>query len=262
MDLIETRSPAGVAVLTFNRPEQRNPLDADLINQLLAALQRAADDPAVGSVVLAGAGAAFSAGGDVAGMAEAAAAPADVAALTESLRRMMTCARLLHEMPKPTIAAVSGAAAGAGLSLALACDLRVASPEARFLTAFARLGVSGDFGGSYFLSRLVGAGRARELYFLSEPLRAQEAFAWGIVNRLVEPGQALNAAVALAENLAAGPRRALAAMKRNLNLAEEGRIELAFEQEAALHVLTLRSPDHAEAAAAFLAKRPPRFGAG
>jgi 2-(1,2-epoxy-1,2-dihydrophenyl)acetyl-CoA isomerase len=170
-DLIESISE-GVATLTFNRPERLNALSTPITSGLLEALPRLARDDSVGAVVLTGAGRAFCAGGDVKNMAEGSVErPLEEA--VSHLRGRMEVSRLLHEIPKPTIAMVNGAAAGAGLSLALACDLRIAGQSARFVTAFANIGFSGDFGGSYFLSKLVGTGKARELYFTAEPLDAR-----------------------------------------------------------------------------------------
>ena len=175
--LIESISE-GVAMLTLNRPERLNALSTPITSGLLEALPRLARDDSVGVIVLTGAGRAFCAGGDVKSMAEGTVERPLEEAVTH-LRGRMEVSRLLHEIPKPTIAMVNGAAAGAGLSLALACDLRIAGQSARFVTAFANIGFSGDFGGSYFLSKLVGTGRARELYFTAEPLDAAQALALG-----------------------------------------------------------------------------------
>src|SRR6476661_11015117 len=181
--LIETIQQ-GVATLTLNRPDRLNALSAPIMEGLLEALPRLANDSAVGAVVLTGAGRAFCAGGDVKRMA-AETAPRSSEEDVARLRSRMEVSRLLHEIPKVTIAMVNGPAAGAGLAMALACDLRIAGESARFVTAFAKVGFSGDFGGSYFLSKLVGTGKARELYFTAEPLDAAQALALGIVNRVI-----------------------------------------------------------------------------
>src|SRR5436190_15163799 len=181
--LIETLAD-GVVTLTLNRPDRLNALSTPIMEGLLEALPRLAADPAVGAIVLTGAGRAFCAGGDVKRMAEETVVRStdeDVA----RLRAKMEISRLLHDIPKPTIAMVNGAAAGAGLAMALACDLRIAGQSARFVTAFAKVGFSGDFGGSYFLSKLIGTGKALELYFTAEPLYSAQALALGIVNRVV-----------------------------------------------------------------------------
>ena len=251
-------------MLTMNRPERRNALDRAMLAGLLEALPRLARDETVGCVVLTGAGTAFCAGGDVKAMsesegAEGAAGPGSFEQASASLRAVMECSRWLHQMPKPTLASLPGAAAGAGLSMALACDLRIAVRGAKLTTAFAKVGLSGDFGGSYFLSRLVGTGRARELYYLADVVTSDEAFGWGLINRLVAPEALEGETMALAGRLANGPRAVLAYMKRNLNLAEEGRLEDVFDQEALFHTRTAMLDDHAEAARAFTEKRRPKF---
>src|SRR5271154_648351 len=172
----------GVATLTLNRPDRLNALSTPIMEGLLEALPRLALDADVGAIVLTGAGRAFCAGGDVKSMAEGS-VQRGVEEAVAHLRGRMEVSRLLHEIPKPTIAMVNGAAAGAGMSLALACDLRIASQSARFVTAFAKVGFSGDFGGSYFLSKLVGTGKARELYYTAASLDAKEALALGIANQ-------------------------------------------------------------------------------
>jgi 2-(1,2-epoxy-1,2-dihydrophenyl)acetyl-CoA isomerase len=219
--LIETIAD-GVATLTLNRPDRLNALSAPIMDGLSEALPRLAADSAVGVVVLTGAGRAFCAGGDVKRMADEPderSAPDAVA----RLRARMEISRLLHEIPKVTIAMVNGPAAGAGLAMALACDLRIAAESARFVTAFAKVGFSGDFGGSYFLSKLVGTGKARELYFTAEPLDSAQALALGIVNRVVPDEELGRATMAFAARLARGPRIALAAMKQNFNAPRAAR---------------------------------------
>ena len=171
----------------------------------------------------------------------------------------MEAARLLHEIPKPTIAALPGAAAGAGLSLALACDLRIAAAGAKLTTAFAKVGLSGDFGGSWFLTRIVGTAKARELYLLSDVILAEEAERTGLVNRVVPPENLAAEAKALAERLASGPRITLGYIQRNLNLAETGSLNHALDNEALNHSRSAMTEDHAEAAKAFVEKRKPVF---
>jgi 2-(1,2-epoxy-1,2-dihydrophenyl)acetyl-CoA isomerase len=162
-------------------------------------------------------------------------------------------------MPKPTIAMVRGAAAGAGLSLAMACDLRIASDTARFATAFARVGYSGDFGGSWYLTRLVGTAKARELYYTAEILDAPRALALGLVNRVVPDADLERETRALAERLARGPRVAYRYMKRNMNAAESGTLAELLDLEAWHHSRTGETEDHREAARAFVDKREPSF---
>ena len=258
-DLLGTAED-GVCVLTMNRPERRNALSAAMLEALARALGDAEADDDVACVVLTGAGGAFCAGGDVKAMAESNGASADYDALVRRQRRnhRETSGRL-HRMPKPTIAALPGAAAGAGLALALACDLRIAARGAVLTTAFARVGLAGDYGGTWLLTRLVGPARARELYFLSERLGAEEAERLGIVNRVVEDDRLEEEALALARRLADGPRIALAYMKENLNRAEHADLEECMDLEATHHLRTAMTEDHREAAAAFAAKRAPSF---
>jgi 2-(1,2-epoxy-1,2-dihydrophenyl)acetyl-CoA isomerase len=258
-DLLETVKD-GVATLTMNRPDRLNALSRDMLDRMLEALARLAASPDVGVVVLAGAGRAFCSGGDVKAMAEAKEAEGETLEdRAQALRARMETSRWLHEMPKPTIAMIRGAAAGAGLSLALACDLRVASDNARLGTAFARVGYSGDFGGSFYLTQLVGTAKARELYFTGDMVEAQQALALGMVNRVVPDARLEDETLALAARLAAGPRVALRYMKRNLNAAESGTLEELLDLEAWHHARTGLTEDHREAARAFVEKRPPVF---
>jgi 2-(1,2-epoxy-1,2-dihydrophenyl)acetyl-CoA isomerase len=248
----------GVVTLTFNRPDRLNALSTPIMEGLLEALPRLAGDPVVGAIVLTGAGRAFCAGGDVKSMAEGTNQRPFNEAVAH-LRGRMEVSRLLHEIPKPTIAMLNGVAAGAGLSLALACDLRIAARSARLITAFANIGFSGDFGGSYFLSKLVGTGKARELYYTAEPIEAEQALALGIVNRVVADDELAEATSTLARKLAQGPRIALALMKQHLNAAESSTLAALLDLEATHQIETGRTQDHKEAARAFVEKRPPVF---
>jgi 2-(1,2-epoxy-1,2-dihydrophenyl)acetyl-CoA isomerase len=258
-DLLESVKD-GVAVLTLNRPDRLNALSGPMLDALLEALPRLAADAAVGAVVLTGAGRGFCAGGDVKAMAEGrefAGTSMEEKAL--GLRSKMEVSRLLHEIPTPTIAMVRGAAAGAGLSMALACDLRVAAESARFATAFARVGYSGDFGGSWFLTQLVGTAKARELYYTAEIVDARQALALGLVNRVVPDETLEDAVMTLARTLAHGPRVALSYMKRNMNAAETQPLAQCLDLEAMHHTRTGFTEDHKEAARAFVEKREPVF---
>jgi 2-(1,2-epoxy-1,2-dihydrophenyl)acetyl-CoA isomerase len=256
-DLIETIED-GVATLTFNRPERMNALSTPIMEGLLHGLPRLAGDPAVRVIVLTGAGRAFCAGGDVKSMAEGG-EQRSTAEATAHLRSRMEVSRILHELPKPTIAMINGPAAGAGLAFALACDLRIAGASARLVTAFVRVGFSGDFGGSFFITRLVGTAKARELYFTGRPVDAEEALSLGLVNRVVPDDQLGDATMELARSLAQGPQIALSLMKRNLNCAETSGLAELLDLEAANQVLTGRTEDHREAAKAFVEKRAPVF---
>ena len=258
-EVLLERLEDGVLTLTLNRPDRLNALTWEMTDRLQRALGRAAEDREVGAIVLTGAGRAFCAGGDVKNMAATEASLDDYEDRAADLRRRMETSRLLHEIPKPVIASLRGPAAGAGLSIALACDIRIAGEDARLTTAFAKVGLSGDFGGHYFLTRLVGTAKARELYFLSPIVGAREALALGLVHKVV-PDDALEAetrAVALA--LAQGPRIALSYMKQNLNLAESASLPMMMDAEALRHARCATTADHREAAAAFVAKRKPVF---
>lgn len=260
-DLLETIE-GGIATLTMNRPEARNALSMDIFNGLSEALPRLAKDPAVRLVVLTGAGAAFCAGGDVKGFARRAAGGPATASFDDKvtdLRERMEVSRWLHEMPKPTLAVIPGPAAGAGLSLALACDLRIASDTAKLTTAFSKIGLSGDFGGSFFLNHLVGAAKAREMYFTGVVVVGEEAQRIGLVNRVVPAAQLADAARAWAAELAALPTVAIGYMKRNLNAGLRGSLADVLDAEAIHMVRTFETSDHKGAAAAFVEKRAPQF---
>jgi 2-(1,2-epoxy-1,2-dihydrophenyl)acetyl-CoA isomerase len=250
-----------VAILTMNRPERRNAFSNPMLEGLAAALRDAEQAADVGCVVLTGAGGAFCAGGDVKAMAEGGGGEdrgIDAAIHAQRLIQRETAGRI-YTMPKPVIAALPGAAAGAGFSLALSCDLRIAADTAVLLTAFARVGFSGDWGGSYFLTQLVGSAKARELYFLSERVDAKEAERLGLVNQVVPAANLEEHSLALARRLASGPTVAYRYMKENLNRAVGGDAMQCLDLEATHHVHTGRTRDHREATKAFVEKREPIF---
>ena len=252
-----------VAIITLNRPERRNALSLAMLTGLERALVDAESSDDVGCVVLTGAGGAFCAGGDVKGMAESSGGGGSVGGIdalihTQRLQQRGTAGRI-YEMPKPVIASLPGAAAGAGLSLALACDLRVASEAAILLTAFANVGFSGDYGGTYFMTQLVGSAKARELYYLCERIEAREALRLGLVNRVV-PAEKLDATtLELAGRIAHGPGVAYRYMKENLNRAVGGELRECLDLEATHHVHTALTEDHRNAVKAFVEKRTPVF---
>ena len=248
-ELIEARD-GGVLTLTLNRPERLNALTPGMTDALLAALRRAAIDPAVRAVVLTGAGRGFCAGGDVKAMADSDGPPATLEARTHQLREHMECSRLLREMPKPTLAVVRGACAGAGLSLALACDLLVASDTLKLTSAFAKVGLSGDFGSTWFLTQLLGP-RARAFALLSPVLKADEALQLGLAARVVPDAELDDAGRQLARQLAEGPTITLGHIKSNLNAAEQGAtLSQALDHEAVRHIRCAMTEDHLEAARA------------
>jgi len=257
----------GVATFTLNRPERRNALTSQMLDGLARGLATVEVDDEVGVVVLTGAGGAFCSGGDVKAMAERN-VPAGGGARGSSLDARIHVQRLsqratsgrIWDMPKPTIAAIPGAAAGAGLSLALACDLRYAVEGAVLTTAFARVALSGDYGGTWLLSRLVGTAKARELYYFSERLSADEALGLGLLNAVFAADQFDHEVAARARRLAEGPRTAYRYMKENLNRAVHGELGESLDLEATHHIHTTLTADHREAAQAFVEKREPRFG--
>jgi 2-(1,2-epoxy-1,2-dihydrophenyl)acetyl-CoA isomerase len=270
-DLIAERHD-GVLYLTLNRPDKLNATSDQMMAGLLEELSRAAHDSEVGAVVLTGAGRGFCAGGDISRMRErnerggadagghgGDAGEQGIQTRIANVRRAEEISLLLHEIPKVTIAAVNGPAAGAGLSLALACDLRIAADSARFGTAFARVGYSGDFGGTYLLTQLVGTAKARELYFTADVIGAEEALKLGMVNRVVPAAALAEEVQAFAKRIAAGPTVAYSYMKAHLNLALKSDLRTILDRESYGQTLTGLTEDHKEAVKAFLEKREPKF---
>jgi 2-(1,2-epoxy-1,2-dihydrophenyl)acetyl-CoA isomerase len=257
----------GVAVLSFNRPASRNALSDAMYAGFAMALPVVATDPTIGCLVITGEGGAFNAGGDVKGFAEGhkrdggGGAPRQSPAVAiDNLRQLHAQTTLaIHRLPKITVAALPGAAAGAGLSFALACDFRVATEKAVIVTAFSKIGASGDFGGSYFLTQLVGPSKAKELYVLSERLTAREAAAMGIVNRVFADTDFDQDWRAFARRIAAGPTLANRAIKENINRALIADLATCLDAEATNMITTMLSEDHRSAVAAFVAKTDPTF---
>ncbi len=249
----------GVMTLVMNRPERLNALSPELYDQLAQALLEAKDNRQIGAIVLTGAGTAFCAGGDVARMANSPAETLSFEQKVARLRQRNQITELLHTLPIPTIAMIRGPAAGAGLSLALACDFRYADDSAKFKTAFINVGLPGDFGGHYFLPRIVGFAKARELYLLSPTLNAQQAKALGMLTEIFSRDTLEQDVTTIAQKFAKGPRQALALMKENLNQALQNTLSQTLDQEAFNHVTSTLSADHKEAAQAFIEKRPPNF---
>jgi 2-(1,2-epoxy-1,2-dihydrophenyl)acetyl-CoA isomerase len=255
----------GVAVLTMNRPERRNAFSAAMLSAMASVLAQVEADEAVGCVVLTGAAGAFCAGGDVKGMAarasgnsSGAGGSVDAAIHRQRLNQRATSGRL-WAMPKPTIAAIGGPAAGAGLSLALSCDLRYAVPGAVLTTAFAKVAFAGDYGGTWFLTQLVGPAVAKELYYFSDRLTAEDARQLGIVNGIFPAGDFEREVMARARRLAKGPSIAYRYMKENLNRAVTGDLGDCMDLEVTHHTHTAFTEDHREAARAFVDKREPQF---
>jgi 2-(1,2-epoxy-1,2-dihydrophenyl)acetyl-CoA isomerase len=266
MSDLEESFEDGVLTLTMNRPHARNAMGGDMMQKMQEAVPRAAADPEVRCVVLTGAGGAFCAGGDVksfasdAGSKEASSGGGStLETRVQGLRQGMEVSRLLHTMPKPTLAIIPGPAAGAGLSLALACDLRFCLDTAKITTAFSKIGASGDYGGSYFLPQLVGASKARELYFSSDVLTGQQAYDIGMMTKVASAETFEEEARAYAVHLAGLPTVALGYMKKNLNAAQNGTLSDVFDLEAAHMMRTFMTEDHKSAALAFVNKEKPVF---
>ncbi len=261
-DLLATLDE-GILTLTLNRPEARNAMSRAMMDALVAQLAAAETNNAVKVIVLTGAGKGFCAGGDVKGMAARGDGTVgdntiDVAIHRQRLAQRATSGKLFR-MPKPTLASLPGAAAGAGFSMALACDMRIMASSAVMTTAFAKVGFSGDYGGTYFLTQLVGSAKARELYYLSDRISADEALRLGLVN-WVCPAEELAARTReIALRLAKGPTVAYRYMKENLNRAMAGEVEDCLDLEATHHVHCGQTEDHKEATKAFVDKREPVF---
>jgi 2-(1,2-epoxy-1,2-dihydrophenyl)acetyl-CoA isomerase len=252
----------GVATLTFNQPDKLNALSGDMVTQSIAALERFTTDPEVGCIVVTGAGRGFCAGGDVKGMKEANLSKESPQSFEQRVDRQRASHRLsglLYSSPKVTIAAINGAAAGAGLGIALACDLRLAADTAKMTTAFAKVGFGGDFGITWPLTRLLGEAKAKELLLLSEVLPAARALELGLVNRVIPHAQLMAQVRELATRIAAGPQVSYRYMKENVRLAATQDYQTMLEREAWTHLRCGDTEDHREGVRAFVEKRQPKF---
>ena len=259
-DLIETLED-GVLTLTINRPEAANTINASLAQKMMEALHRSEKDPDVRCIAITGAGKFFCAGGDVNDQAsggifdeEASDPEAKHKAAVKMIRDGMELNRLLHVIAKPTLAIMPGAAAGAGLALALSCDLRFCLDTAKLTTAFAKLGLSGDSGGTYFLSQLVGAAKARELYFTADVITGREAYEMGLVTKVASAETFVEDSKTYAKYIAGLPTVALGYIKQNINAAFDLPLEDVFDLEAENVVRSMETEDHKNAAAAFVNK--------
>ena len=246
----------GVATITFNRPEKRNAMSWVMFNEIRTAFERAAAEPEVRCVVVTGAGGAFCSGADLSDPANLVSSGSE---FKERMRIIDGIVRSFIRCPKPTIAKVTGVAAGAGCNIALGCDLIVASTDASFAELFVKRGLVVDFGGTWALSRLLPLHRAKELAFLGETLSAQEADELGLLNRLCRPEEIDAVVKDFAQRLAALPPQSLALMKANLNHAHERSLEENLDAESMAQTFMFGTEDMREAVAAFLEKREPRF---
>ncbi len=254
MSVLEIERSNGVVTLTLNRPDKKNAANMELWRALLDAFLEIRERPEDRVVVLTGAGGDFCSGADL----------ADLAGRTEGhqlhwMRHLADVALALHRLPKPTLAKVTGVAAGAGCNMALCCDLIVASSNARFTQIFPKRGLSLDFGGSWLLPRLIGMAKAKELAFFGDIISGQEAYEIGLINRAVDEGEIDKVVEDWAGRLVKGPPIALSMTKSQLNSSFSMSMDQALENEAAMQSLNLRSNDMAEAMKAFAEKREPNF---
>ncbi|MEA2625223.1 MAG: 2-(1,2-epoxy,2-dihydrophenyl)acetyl-CoA isomerase [Candidatus Binatota bacterium] len=257
---VELRVEDGIAWLTLNRPDVRNAMNAEMREEILQVLDAAAVDAAIRCLVVTGAGKGFCTGADLSGGRSRTAEPphpgATRMAMRQSTQRLV---RALLELEKPVIAAVNGVAAGFGVHLALACDLIVASEDARFIEIFVRRGLAVDGGGAYLLPRRIGLARAKELVFLGDDLSATDAQRIGLINRCVPAGELEATVRGIAERIACGPTFALGLSKRLLNRSLDSDLESALAEEAFAQSLVVQSEDAKEGMKAFAEKRSPAF---
>lgn len=255
---IKVVEEAGIVTVTLNRPEKLNAFVGHMRRDLAEALEEAASDRAVRVVVITGAGRGFCAGGDVSYMAELIERDdaEEFARLLGAARRVVTAIR---SMTKPVLASINGPASGAGFNLALACDLRIASTEATFSQSFVKIGFHPDWGGTYFLPRMVPPNKACEMFFLGDAIDAQEALRLGLVNRVVPPEELEKATRQLALRLRDAPPISIAAAKHAVYMSDEESLERMLQYEMDAQLRCFESQDGREGLRAFLEKRPPRF---
>ena len=255
--MILTKVTDRIATLAFNRPEKLNALSQEVIDESIGTLRKWSADPAIGVIVVTGIGRAFCAGGDVSNMAKS--SDLSLEQSIDGLRDWQDLSWLLYNIPKVTIAAVNGFAMGAGLGVCLACDLRIASDQAKFGSAYAKVGYGGDFGTTWLLTHYAGAPKAKELMFLADTIDAAEAHRIGLVNRVVAQDQFEAAVTEWAARIANGPLTSYRYMKANINLATHTDFRSLLDREAETHLRCGQTKDHKEGVAAFLEKRAPKF---
>ena len=256
--VLQEKKLGAITTLVMNRPDRLNALNNELATALNEALSRIAQDAAVHVVVLTGAGRAFCAGGDLGAIAKGR-ERGDRDSLEPLLRAGMHAVLTMRSMPQPVIAALNGAAAGAGMNLALAADIRVAAEEAVFGQNFAKVGLFPDYGGTYFLPQLAGPAIAAELFYTGEMIDARRALQLGLVNRVVPTAQLESEVHALASKIADGPQVAIRAMKKTLFGNQKKALEEALEKEVANQIQCFQTGDCLEGIRAFLEKRPAKF---
>jgi enoyl-CoA hydratase/carnithine racemase len=256
-DAVLVERDGGVVTLTLNRPDVRNAMTAELTDAFTGAVNDLRGDPSVRAVVVTGAGKAFCAGGDLSWIEPG--PGADVPGIRAKMRAFYPRFLVVRSLDVPTIAAVNGAAIGAGLCMAMACDIRIAAEDAKLSTAFMRLGMHPGMGATYLLTRLVGTARAAELFFTAKTIDGREAERIGLVNRVVPGGDVVGEATALAREIAANAPLPMGMTKRAIYLAERADLETMLEYEGLAQPITMATADLNEGLAAVKEKRPPRF---
>lgn len=256
-EVLKTEVRDKVALLTFNRPDRMNALSRELIFKAIDTLTEWSTNPGVGVIVVTGEGRAFSAGGDITSMASA--ADQTLEERVDSIRRAHELSWLLYNTPKVTIAAVNGFAMGAGLGVCLSCDLRYASNKAKFGTAFAKVGYSGDFGTTWMLTRYAGAPKAKEMLILGDVITADEAEQVGLINRVFDHEELLPSVMEIAGRIAQGPLTSFRYMKSNVNMAVTSDFRTLLDREGETQSRCGMTEDHKEGVRAFLEKRDPKF---
>ena len=257
-EYIQVAEADGVATITLNRPDKLNAFIGHMRRDLAEALEHAGSDRNTRVVIITGAGRAFCAGGDIAFMAELM-QRRDAEEFSRILGAGRRVILAIRQMTKPVIAAINGPASGAGCNLALACDLRIAANTATFSQSFAKVGLHPDWGGTYFLPRLVTPNKACELFFLGESIDAAEAARLGIVNQVVAPEELESATMELAQRLRAAPPIALAAAKHAVYISQTAELEEMLRYETEAQLRCFESDDGHEGVHAFLEKREPKF---
>lgn len=259
-DTVLYETDGAIATITLNRPDHLNAMNKELMATMVDTLERASSDPAIRVLILTGAGRGFCAGGDLGGMADGEfKEDISIEKRIAELRQSMRTSQRLRESSFVSIAAINGPCAGAGLSWALACDLRYAAQSAKFSTAFLNAGLSGDFGGTYTLTQIVGTAKARELYLLSDRFTAGEAERMGLVSEAVADDDLMTHVRQKAQQMADAAPIALRRIKQNLNDATRLSMSEALDREADRHSRCGTTEDNTEAAKAFLEKRKPVF---
>jgi 2-(1,2-epoxy-1,2-dihydrophenyl)acetyl-CoA isomerase len=250
-----------VLTITLNKPEKLNPIGDTMTPFAVERLKEAVTDTAVGAVILTGAGRAFCAGGDVSGMGgrKPSTQPRTFEENVQNQRGRHELPYLLHSIPKVTIAAVNGHAMGAGLGLAASCDLRLSSEKGKFGTAFANVGLGGDFGTTWQLTRLLGESKAKELFFLPDIIDAEEALRIGLVNRVLPAENFMDHVREVAERIAHGPLVSYRWMKENVNQSSHVDFQTMLDKEAVSHLRCAQTEDNKEGVAAFMEKRTPVY---